>query len=460
MRLVHAVSREAGTAGVRPGGTVALAQAMTRGLTVIEAQPAADLAALERIALWALRYSPLVALEEADGFVLDTGGVAHLFGGEDALLADLFARLEAGGLSPRAFLSSSRLLSQAMARCAPHPSGIVAPGEEAAAAGPLPVAALGMDAKTGTALHRLGFKRIGDLFAAPRKGLAQRFGLELVKRLDCIRGDAAETLEPVHPPELVRAELIFAEPVAHLAGIETALGNLAERLCASLAERQQGARLVDLHWLRVDNAAGALRVGTSAANRDPAHLCRLFGEKLATIDPGFGIERMALAAPRTERIAALQIATHDERQADLAPLIDRISARIGAGRVFRLAATQSDLPERSLKPVAPLAAPEGIGWDRASRPVQLIVPPERIEVIALLPDHPPARFTWRGKQRRVARADGPECIAGEWWRSASETSLTRDYYRVEDEAGGRWWLFRARNSARGTAEWFVHGVFG
>ena len=442
--------------------TVAMAQATTAGLGVYEADMPADDAALARIALWTMRYSPLVALEGEDGFVLDTGGVEHLFGGEEALLADLAGRMQAAGLTARLYLSSSRLLSRALAHHAPQvQAGIVPPGGEAEAAAPLPAAALGVDEKANAALRRMGFKRIGDLFAAPRSGLAQRFGLDLVQRLDRLRAGEPETLEPLAPPELIRTELILAEPIAHLAGIETALADLAQRLCKTLAARHLGARVLDLHWLWVDNRADVLRVATAAANRDPAHLVALFGEKLQRIDPGFGIERISLAAPVTETIDAMQLATHEsERQADLAPLIDRIAARIGERNVFRLAPTQSDVPERSLRAVDPLAPPEPIAWDRAARPVQLIVPPERIEVMALLPDHPPARFTWRGKHRRIARADGPECIAGEWWRSASETSLTRDYYRVEDEAGGRWWLFRARNAARGTSEWFVHGVFG
>ncbi len=83
--------------------------------------------------------------------------------------------------------------------------------------------------------------------------------------------------------------------------------------------------------------------------------------------------------------------------------------------------------------------------------------------MALLPDHPPAWFSWRGIRRRVRRADGPERVFGEWWKREAEIVAVRDYFRVEDDAGERYWLYRAgdgEDGATGSHRWFLHGIFG
>jgi protein ImuB len=95
------------------------------------------------------------------------------------------------------------------------------------------------------------------------------------------------------------------------------------------------------------------------------------------------------------------------------------------------------------------------------RPIRLFAPPEPIEASWLLPDDPPFRFTWRRRAHRVERADGPERIAEEWWTGIGTMSADaiRDYYRVEDEEGRRFWLFRAGLPGSQPSRWFVHGLF-
>ncbi|WP_221400863.1 DUF6504 family protein [Parvularcula dongshanensis] len=461
-RLVLCASYAAAAAGVAQGQTVALAQASVPGLTVLEADREADAASLARLAVWALRYTPLVAPDGRDGLVLDTTGADHLAGGEAALLSDLLTRLRKAKLSVRGALSSSHTLSWALARFGTGTDGpgrIVPPGGEEEAAAPLPVAALGMTPAQGSALRRLGLDRIGEVAAAPRSSLALRFGPDLTGRLDRLHARMPEPLTPIEAPELIRARLRLAEPIAHQAGIEAALERLTDELCAALVRRGLGVRILDLHYRRVDGEVQILRARAAASSRDPIHLRRLFKESLETIDPGFGIERLDLVAVRTGRLEARQRVTGEENPPPLEPLIDRIGARVGPGHVYRVAPTEADLPERSCRRTGPLAAPAILVWDRGPRPALLIEPPEPVEVLALLPDHPPRRFTWRGCQHQVTRADGPECMMAEWWRADEEVALTRDYYRVETQAGGRYWLFRARDEAAGTASWFVHGVF-
>jgi protein ImuB len=185
---------------------------------------------------------------------------------------------------------------------------------------------------------------------------------------------------------------------------------------------------------------------------------------IATIEPGFGIERLRLVATRVEPLGARPIEGElaGERPApDLATLVDRLATRLGARRVHRLGAVESDLPERSVRALGPLAVPET--WPQWPRPVRLLHPPEPVEhVMAPLPDGAPARFRWRGRAYKVAAADGPERLYGEWWRREEERASIRDYFQVEDESGARFWLFRkgdGEDKATGDLSWHMHGVF-
>jgi protein ImuB len=152
-----------------------------------------------------------------------------------------------------------------------------------------------------------------------------------------------------------------------------------------------------------------------------------------------------------------------DADSDISALVDALANRLGADRLYRAAPVESDLPERSVKFVPPLAPPTGKLWPgHWPRPSRLLSPPEPVETVALLPDHPPVHFIWRGMRRAVKRADGPERIFGEWWRRDGEVSEVRDYFVVEDDAGERFWLFRSgdgESSATGDLRWYIHGVF-
>jgi protein ImuB len=227
-----------------------------------------------------------------------------------------------------------------------------------------------------------------------------------------------------------------------------------------------GARRLDLLLHRVDNRIEAIRVGTALPVRDSKRLTRLLCDKIETIDPGFGIEIMSLAATLAEPLPLKQTssALTDEPEADVSGLIDTLSNRIGERRLYRFAPIASDVPERSVQRIAPSAPNTGKAWpDNWPRPSRLLPTPELIEAVALLPDHPPVTFTWRGIRRRVKRADGPERVFGEWWRRDAELIAVRDYFQVEDEAGERFWIYRAgdgEDAATGSHRWFMHGIFG
>ena len=454
--------------GLRTGMAMTHAQAMVPDLRIEDAEPEADLAALQRLAVWCLRhYSPLVSVSGPDGIWIDVTGCAHLFGGEEALLSQLCSRLAQDGVAARAAIADTPGAAHAVARYGETAWRVVAPGGVAGAIRDLPVAALRLPEESVQALRLLGFDMIADMLAAPRAPLAKRLGGEVLKRLDQALGRVAEPIAPLLPPDMPRTRQGFPEPIATADDLARATLLLVERLCEKLQHKGLGACRLDLVFQRVDGAAQAIRIGTAAPSRDAAHLSRLLVAKIETIDPGFGIEAMMLSAPLADRLGAAQSISDvcvSGRAPDLAGLVDSLANRLGQARVYRLTPVQSDVPERSLRRVAPLARAEGADWpDRLPRPARLFTPPHHVEAMALLPDHAPAQFTWRRRAHRVRRADGPERVFGEWWRDDAEMWAVRDYFQVEDETGQRFWLFRrgdGESETTGDLQWFLHGVFG
>ena len=466
-RVVLAADHAAQQAGLRVGIPATKAQALVPGLIIEDIQTAADAEALDRLALWALqRYAPIAAADTPDGLVIDVTGAAHLHGGEEAMVRAMVDRCQRVGFSARGALADTWGAAHALARFAAGPVAVVPPGENERAIGKLPVTALRLPTNTVAGLRVLGFRSIADLAAQPRAPLTLRFGPELGRRLDQAMGRLAEPIAPIRPPDFIEVRRVFAEPIAAAETIARYIGKLAVALSAALEAKAVGARRLDLLCHRVDNQIEAARVGTATPVRDAKRLTRLLCEKSETIDPGFGIEIMSLSAPITEPLGAKQSASSfiEEPDADVSDLIDILSNRVGRERVYRFAAVASEIPERAIQRVAPMSADGGPSWNSEwPRPSRLIAPPELIETVALLPDHPPVSFTWRGVRRRVKRADGPERIFGEWWKRDQELLAVRDYFRLEDEAGERFWVFRTgdgEHADTGSHRWFLHGIFG
>jgi len=462
--VVAAADGRARELGIHSGLALTQAQARVPGLMVEPADPESDAKALDNLAAWALRrYSPFVAIDAPDGLLIDITGAAHLHGGEKNLCTDLRLRLEKASIAARIGLADSYGAAHALARFAFDPVTIAAPGD-LGDLNSLPIAALRLDLECVASLRRLGIESIGDLAAMSRAPLALRFGTDPGRRLDQAFGRLAEPVRPACPAALIHVRRAFAEPLLHVEALESAITVIADEMCRQLDLAGLGVRQADLLFRRVDNLTEAVRIGTAKPLRDARRLARLLAEKLETVDPGFGVEEMTLIASLAEPLSFRQTdALGDESQADLAVLVDNLANRLGANKLYRIAPVESDLPERSLKPVRALAPSSNASWQTEwPRPSRLLSPPEPVETMALLPDHPPVQFTWRGVRRRIARADGPERIFGEWWRRDSETEAVRDYFMVEDESGERFWLFRrgdGADPATGDLRWYIHGVF-
>jgi protein ImuB len=485
-----ALNGAAMAAGLLPGMTLAHARAVLPRLTVAGADPASDQRVLAMLADWCGRYTPWTAVDSnADyrgpsgggaGLWLDISGSAHLFGGEQKMLADLLGRLLALGFAGRAAVADSAGAAWAMARFAEPAIAVVAPQTAETALAPLPVAGLRLPASLLDALDEVGLRRIGELASLSRAALASRFGTLVLNRLDQALGLLDEPLSPRRPVPAMAARLAFADPIGRADDIARASRHLLEDLCAKLELTQLGARRLELAAYRTDGTTARVAIGTSRPVRDPRHLERLLREKLAGIDAGFGIEVMILAATVADPLAPAQapMAFGDMPLADdVARLIDRLGNRFGADHVVRLKERASHIPERSCVEVSALADGPGdrhtdrlamaAGGDQRSRqprPLHLLPSPEPIEVIAPIPDGPPALFRWRRLQHRVALAEGPERIAPEWWLTddgcaADNPARTRDYYRVEDSEGRRFWLYREGLYLAGiTPRWYLHGL--
>jgi protein ImuB len=463
-RVIAAVDAAAAHAGLYPGMPVAQAQALVPDLTVMEARTEEDMAALRRLAGWCLRYAPLAAASPPDGVWIDVTGSTHLHGGETRLLRDLVSRLLAQGFSARAAVADTPGAAHALARFGGQEVTVVPTGGQQAALARLPLAALRLPVETLNGLRLMGIGTVAALAALPRAPLVRRFGTLVTTRLDQAFGNVAEAIEPEFPPELIQSRLTFVEPLLTPEALATVIDRLVSDVCADMERSGNGARRLDLVFERVDGTTQAIRIGTARASRDPRHLARLLRERIERVDPGLGVEAMRLVVPGTDALvpvqAAARLSATDGEEPDIAPLIDRLTNRLGPERVYRVAPVDSAVPERSVLRVRDKAVET---WPAdLPRPVRLLDPPQPVEAMALLPDHPPMAFTWRRVRHRVRRADGPERIAGEWWKRGGETRSVRDYFRVEDEDGHRYWLFRrgdGENGVTGDMRWFLHGFF-
>jgi protein ImuB len=452
--------------GLHPAMPVTQARIIVPGLDLREAQPEADHALLTRLGLFAARrWTPKAALCGASGLWLDLGGVTHLFGGERRMCERILRFCARLGLAARIAVAGTPGAAHALARHGSDPITLCPPSCEGKAIASLPLAALRIEEDVLSAARRLGIEQVGDLIAMPRGPLNRRFGKTLLIRLDQALGRVPEPFDPIVPQDPPCATLRLAEPIATAEAIDQVLDDLMISFVGALEKQGLAAKRTMLVCFRVDGEEQRLGIGTARATRDGKHLLRLLRMKIERIEPGFGIEAMQLVAERWEPLAPQPVESAlggGDPEPDLVPLIDRLASRLGTRRLFRSSAVESDVPERSIRRVSPLAATAS--WPEWPRPVRLLSPPERVDkVMAELPDQAPVRFFWRGQVHKVRRADGPERIYGEWWKHNAEAHSVRDYFRVESEEGARFWLYRrgdGLDTRTGDLSWWMQGMFG
>ena len=551
MRIV-ALDAAALALGITPGLTLADARARVPELAAVEHDSLADRLWLERLADGCDRWTPMVALDPADGITLDITGCLEsfaigraeakqtafpgagrgpgpqpvagapvdtrpgawipacagepdpIFASEAALAADIERRFARAGIHLRQAVAGSPEAAQALARFQTMPAA-----DEAGALRRLPVVALRLDDDAVVALRRAGLKTIGDLASRPTAPLAARFGAEMVDALDRLLGRADSRIVPRRALPALLFERRFAEPIARTEDALVVLDALMRDAALALEERHGGGRRFVARLYRSDGAVRDLGVETGLPTRDPAVPARLFRERIDAladpIDPGFGFDMIRLAIPTVEPLAATQLKLEGGQVSEeaMAALVDRLGTRIGRARVRRFQSLDTHIPEQSAFALPAIELPDPARWTAPTpgepplRPLHLFDPPQRIEVIHAVPDGPPRRFRWRRTQHDVTRYEGPERIAAEWWRVGverlpdpepshqrpsptrddlvvageevadpprsrpSKPLLTRDYFRVEDVRGRRFWLFRHGLYGQETTapDWYIHGLF-
>ena len=471
MRLVS-LNRAAVEAGLAPGLGLADARAIVPELAIHHHDPVADAELLDRLADRCTRYTPMVAVEPPDGIMLDITGSTHLAGGEGPLVQAVQGHFADWRITVRLAPGSSAEAAHALARFGHGEAG----GEQATIRA-LPVAALALDPESELALRRAGLKTVGDVLDRPRKVIAARFGPASVYRLERLVGVSAKPIVPRSPAPRRRFRRRFAEPIA---SHDYAIGIVRELLAEAnlrLVEEDLGGRAFEARFFRVDGLVRHLRVETGLPTRDEAAIARLFDERLDSLadplDPGFGFDSVELEVLQVQSLKPSQEDIEGEARSDspLAGMLDILATRLGRNRLLRFGPNDSYIPENGQIPSVALDTPEACIWPRPQvgeppvRPLHLFDPPQRITVISEVPDGAPRRFRWRRKLHDVVRQEGPERIAAEWWKGSDDPlgrdRLTRDYYRIEDSDGRRYWVFRHGLHAREVAspEWYLHGLF-
>jgi protein ImuB len=462
-RIVTALNEAAAAKGVRVKQKLADAKAVVPDLQNLADDPQGDEAALTKLMGFTQCFSPLTAVNSPDGLWLDITGCAHLFGGEESLAATLLAALKRRGIPARAGVAGTFGAAWAFSRQT-NDVLIAPPGAHRTMLPDMPLSCLRLPPDTLASLGRLGLRTVRQVMALPRSGVAKRFAIVLT-RLDQALGDATEAIDFYSPAIHFAENVAFAEPISTPEDLTRALAKGLEILCARLARAGQGGRHFFARFHRADGDLQTISIATALPCRDAARLLKLLAAKLEQIDPGFGIEALTVSARQAEPLGETQLETGNEKgshETSLAALIDSLANRLGHDRIWRAAPNQSYLPEKAVKRVSPLAPVLSDDWRKSSLwPVRLFAHPEPIDVIAPVPDHPPITFRWRKVVRRVRRAEGPERIEPEWWQDGPRADeKARDYYRVEDQTGARFWIYRSgQYSEAKPPSWFLHGLF-
>lgn len=474
---ITAANGAAHAQGLSVGMPVADARAIYPALLVEAADPEGDKAGLLQLALWCQRYSPLTRADAPDGITLDITGCTHLFDGESGLIEDLADRLHGFGLSARLAIAPNLGAGWAVARHGVNDITIIPNGGVKEHISALPVAGLRLEATNVSALTKVGLERIGMLIDKPRPPLVRRFGSELILRVDQALGTQDERFTPIFEAPFYRTECRFAEPIITLEAVEDAARHLTHELAQVLYQADKATSRLMLTLFRVDGWHESFELRISQLSRDANHLARLLCERLDAIQDsaGFGFEMATLSAFDVETPADFQhgltAANSDAHPGDISQLLDRLTNRFGANNVTRFSPQASYVPERAARTISVLNAHRDNDWATHNfavqgslafaRPLLLFENPEPITVLVEMPDKPPSRFEWHRIAHRITRADGPERIAPEWWISSRLRPQTRDYYRVEDDAGQRFWLYRdgLYERADDTPRWFIHGMF-
>ena len=469
-RIIYSLNRAALRLGLRPGQSLVHARAIYPEILVFDANEAEDAKSLEDLALWAICYSPYVStriLGHHFALAFDITGCAHLFGGEEAMKAQIIMRLKSFGLEARAKVAPTLGKAWALAFYDRQNKGDI---------DALPIAALRLDIKTNDSLNSLGIKTIGQLAQIPPKPLARRFGSEVLRMLNYARDSIHEPIDPIREIIPLTTNRRFELALLTMEGLENQLFIVVKDICALLENQNKGARIIRICFYRVDGVVFEIRAISSNAHNRFDTWYRLLKQRLEinnSFDFGFGIDvinaYVDLAETKiAEAIDLDPLAAAAIKSAEAVHrLAERLSARIGANQVCRIYTHENWVPERAqsqapfinLKSKEALSVPDFLA---NRRPPLLFKRPKPIEAIAEVPDGPPKQFSFRGLRFKVKNSTPPERIIEPLLGGNTmpiNSFKARDYYQIHTESGVNFFIYRSGEYG-GTEppKWFIHGV--
>ena len=461
--MITAVSPLAQSQGIEIGMRAADAKAICQGLELLDDKPGRAKKLLNGLAEWCVRYSPIVMVDEfaMDGLFFDTSGCTHLWGGEKEYLKEIISRLKGKGYNVRLAMADTPGAAWAISRFGTR-TPLIKPGEHTEALLSLPPEALRIEDTTLAKLRKLGFHQIKSFIGMPRSVLRRRFGEAFLSRMGQALGSVDELIIPIQVPVPFQQRLPCLEPIKTRKGIEIAITRLLESICLQLKNEGKGLRSAILTCYRIDGNIVQVEIGTNGATHSISHLFKLFQLKIDQIRPALGIELFVLDAPKVDEVTpgqeSLWMGKPGLNHQSVIQLLDRVAGKVGNGVISRYIPASHYWPERSIRRTNNITEKADTEWRMDKpRPTELLKKPDPIEVMALIPDHPPKFFIYKNVRHLVLKADGPERIEREWWLDEGEH---RDYYQVEDEQGQRYWLYRSGHYDGGQKyKWFIHGFF-
>lgn len=394
---------------------------------------------MRALANWAGRFTSAVSLEEDCGLLLEVEGSLRLFDGlkklSDAIRGDLTAmRIDAhlaAAPTPRA--------AWWMAKAACH-RFCTDPAQLPTLIARLPLGVIKVERNTARLFQELGLRRLGDLLALPRDGVARRCGPALLDALDQALGRLPEARRFHTPPPFFDSRLELPAEIDDVAALAFALKRLLLQLGGFLVARNGAIRQATLQLEHRDHNS-ILQLGLVAPSRDIEHLLHLLRERLA---------QLRLRAPvRALRLEAREILAYGgdtgslfrddiECSKEWPQLVEQLRARLGVENVQGLQTQADHRPERASR--ACDVNERGAEAQFPLRPLWLLPVPRALSGEAL-PQH----------EGPLKLLSGPERIRTGWWDGQP---AGRDYFVAQSEAGALLWVYRETGRA-----WFLHGLF-
>ena len=440
--LVVSCNATALRAGIRPGMPISAAHALAPGLAVHARDAQREHETLERLAAWALQFTPTISLGERATLLIEIGGSLRLFGGLSPLLGEVRSGLAELGfdtvvaVAPTA--AGAALLARAgleftLTETAPLRSRLAA----------LSIDLLEQDTAVLDALEKIGVRTLGECRRLPRDGVARRFGEKLLDELDRAFGDRPDPRPPWVAPDVHSAKLDLPSPVWEVEALIFPAKRLLAELCGVLAARRQGITELSLTLGHEGRTSTTVTLSLAMPSRDPPHLLVLLRERLSNVALPDRVESIALTAAETMQLAPRNFSFFGDRE-QLAEnrlvLVERLRARLGENAVCGLALVPDHRPELAWQPAEPGSA--AVASSSNPRPLWLLAEPKPLRT------NPDA-----AAPVSLSILAGPERIESGWWDG---NDVTRDYFVARNAAGARFWVFRERS---GSKQWFIHGVF-